>query len=154
MGQPDYEAVLTSMRLADGTVWPMPITLDVSDEFAEGVTVGDTVALRDIEGFMLAALHVEDLWRPDLEREAELVFDSSDPDHPGVGYLVNQTAPVYLGGTIEGIQAPIHYDFQRLRRTPAEVRAEFSKQGWTKVVAFQTRNPMHRAHVELTMRAA
>jgi sulfate adenylyltransferase len=154
MTRVDYEPVLTSMRLAEGTVWPMPITLDVSEDVADGMSVGDIVALRDPEGFMLAVLHVEDLWRPDLEREAELVFDSTDPDHPGVGYLVNRTAPVYVGGRVEGLQAPVHYDFQRLRRTPAEVRAEFSKQGWTKVVAFQTRNPMHRAHVELTMRAA
>ena len=154
MTRDDYEPVLTSMRLADGTLWPMPITLDVSDEFAERVSVGDTVALRDVEGFMLAVLHVEDMWHPELEREAELVFGSTDPDHPGVGYLVNRTAPVYLGGRVEGVQTPIHYDFQRLRRTPAEVRAELSKQGWTRVVAFQTRNPMHRAHVELTMRAA
>jgi sulfate adenylyltransferase len=150
----EYESVLDQMRLRDGTLWPMPITLDVSEEFGIGVTEGDTVALRDPEGVMLAALHVEDIWHPDKEAEAEAVFGTTHPEHPGVADLVKRTGPIYLGGRVEGIQLPSHYDYTRSRLTPAEVRTEFARRGWTRVVAFQTRNPMHRAHVELTMRAA
>jgi len=150
----DYELVLTDMRLADGSLWPMPITLDVTEEFAEGVSVGDSVALRDPEGVMLAALHVEDMWHSDREREAEAVFGTTSPEHPGVEFLLNRSNPVYLGGRVEGVELPVHYDFSMLRLTPAELREEFGRRGWNRIVAFQTRNPMHRAHVELTLRAA
>jgi len=103
---------------------------------------------------MLAALHIEDMWRPDLQAEAKEVFGTTHPEHPGVSHLLSQTNPVYVGGRLEGIQLPIHYDFRSLRHTPADLRSEFARRGWTRVVAFQTRNPMHRAHVELTTRAA
>ena len=103
---------------------------------------------------MLAVLTVSDVWRPDTAAEAESVFDSSDPDHPGVGHLLRSTARFYLGGSVQGLQLPVHYDFTELRRTPAQLRAAFDAAGWQRVVAFQTRNPMHRAHVELTRRAA
>jgi sulfate adenylyltransferase len=102
---------------------------------------------------MLGTLHIADLWRPDLESEAEQVFGTSNPEHPGVAYLLNQSQPVYVGGRLQGVELPTHYDFRHLRKTPAALREEFARRGWTKVVAFQTRNPMHRAHVELTMRA-
>ena len=154
MTEADYVSVRDDMRLADGTLWPMPITLDVSEPFAEDVSEGDTIALRDPEGVMLAALHIEDIWRPDKEAEAEAVFGTTRTDHPGVAYLFEQAGSVYLGGRIEGIHPPVHYDYTRLRLTPARVREEFARRGWTQVVAFQTRNPMHRAHVELTRRAA
>ena len=154
MGKADFDTVCSDMRLADGTLWPMPITLDVSDEFAAGVEPGAQVALRDAEGVMLAVLNVTDVWTPDREAEAQAVFGTSNPEHPGVGYLVNRANPVYLGGTLEGVQTPTHYDFRSLRFTPAEVRAELARLGWRKVVAFQTRNPLHRAHFELTLRAA
>jgi sulfate adenylyltransferase len=154
MNRADYETVCTDMRLADGTLWPIPITLDVDEEFAAGLEPGTTVALRDPEGVMLAALHVEDVWQPDRAEEAEKVFGTSSPDHPGVAYLLGRTKPFYVGGRLEGLQLPIHYDFRTLRRTPAETRARFVKRGWRRVVAFQTRNPMHRAHLELTLRAA
>ena len=150
----DYEPVLTDMRLADGSLWPMPVTLDVTEEFGEGVSVGDSIALRDPEGVMLAALHIEDMWHPDRKREAEAVFGTTNLEHPGVEFLLNGSNPVYLGGRVEGVQLPVHYDFPMLRLTPAELRDEFTRRGWTKIVAFQTRNPMHRAHVELTLRAA
>lgn len=150
----DYESVCRDMRLADGTLWPMPIMLDVTREAAAGLNAGGELVLRDPEGVMLAVVHVTDVWEADRSAEAEMVFGSSNPEHPGVDYLLNQTHPVYVGGTIEGIQLPVHYDFRLLRRTPRELRAELERQGWRKIVAFQTRNPMHRAHVELTMRAA
>ncbi|MDE0117230.1 MAG: bifunctional sulfate adenylyltransferase/adenylylsulfate kinase [bacterium] len=154
MGQADYERVCSDMRLADGTLWPMPITLDVDGDTAEAAQAAGRLALRDVEGVMLAVLTVGDVWVPDTAAEAEAVFDSLDPDHPGVGHLVHNTARFYLGGSVQGLQLPVHYDFTELRRTPARLRAAFDVAGWSRVVAFQTRNPMHRAHVELTRRAA
>lgn len=154
MTRSDYESVCTSMRLADGTLWPMPITLDVSEEFSADLSEGSVIALRDPEGVMLAVLHVEDVWTPNKEAEAENVFGTTNPEHPGVGYLMNQAGPVYVGGRVEGAEFPTHYDFSDDRLSPKETRALFAESGWEKVVAFQTRNPMHRAHQELTLRAA
>ena len=155
MTSADYQPVCHEMRLADGLVWPMPITLDVSEDFAKKLKAGTSkLALRDPEGVMLAVLDVEDVWQPDRHAEARTVFGTTSPVHPGVDYLLNQSHPWYVGGRIEGLQPPTHYDFRTLRLTPAELRAEFARMGWRRVVAFQTRNPMHRAHVELTFRAA
>jgi sulfate adenylyltransferase len=154
LGKDDYESVCRTMRLTDGTLWPMPIMLDVDEEFASGLAAGTRVALRDPEGVMLGVLTVEDVWQPDLAAEAEAVFGTANPEHPGVAYLLHETKPYYVGGPIEAVQLPLHYDFRTLRMTPAETRARFAKRGWRKIVAFQTRNPMHRAHLELTVRAA
>jgi sulfate adenylyltransferase len=154
MGHDDYESVRSSMRLTDGTLWPIPIVLDLAEELAGSLHPGEPLALRDAEGVMLAALHVQDVWEPDRETEGKEVFGTGDPSHPGVAHLLERTNPVYVGGRIEGIQSPAHYDFKTIRLTPAELRAEFVRLGWRRVVAFQTRNPMHRAHVELTRRAA
>ena len=154
MNQADYEGVRDSMRLTDGTLFPMPITLDVDAEFAASLASGHRIALRDPEGVMLAVLAVDDVWEPDKNDEAEKVFGSTNAEHPAVDYLMKTAGSHYVGGAVEGIQTPVHYDFEWLRRTPAEVRAMFADRGWDKVVAFQTRNPMHRAHVELTIRAA
>jgi sulfate adenylyltransferase len=155
MSRADYEGVCHDMRLANGTLWPMPITLDVTEEFAKKLTPGTSkVALRDPEGVMLAVLNVEEVWQPDRKAEAQAVFASTSGAHPGADYAINKANPWYVGGTLEGTQIPSHYDFRNLRLTPAEVRSEFARIGWRKVVAFQTRNPMHRAHVELAFRAA
>ncbi len=154
MTREDYEGVCHQMRLKNGTVWPMPITLDVTEDFARTLRPGKRLALRDPEGVMVAALHVEDIWQPDREAEAAAVFKTTDTFHPGVAALLRQANPWYVGGQVEGVRLPAHYDFRPLRLTPAELRTEFSRLGWRRVVAFQTRNPMHRAHQELTMRAA
>src|SRR5271168_4904500 len=155
MNRADYEGVCHNMRLANGTLWPMPITLDVSEEFAKKLTPGSSqIALRDPEGVMLAVLSVEDVWQPDRPAEAKAVFNSTSSAHPGSDYAMNKSNPWYVGGNVEGVQEPSHYDFRALRLTPADLRASFGRLGWTKIVAFQTRNPMHRAHVELTLRAA
>lgn len=154
MGRADYEGVRDQMRLSDGTLWPIPVTLDVPPEIADGLSSGDRLALRDPEGVMLAVLNVDEVWRPDREAEAEAVFGTSRTAHPGVAHLLQRTHETYVGGRLEGIQLPVHYDFRALRRTPAEIRTEFAALGWSRVVAFQTRNPMHRAHYELTLRAA
>ncbi|MDH3730920.1 MAG: bifunctional sulfate adenylyltransferase/adenylylsulfate kinase [Acidimicrobiia bacterium] len=153
LGEADYESVKSNMRLADGTLWPIPINLDVPADVAAGLSPGSMLALRDSEGVMLAALEISDVWQPDKAAEAEAVFGSNDPSHPGVAQLMASN-DWYLGGAIHGVQLPLHYDFRRLRTTPARLREQFAEMGWRKVVAFQTRNPMHRAHVELTMRAA
>ncbi|MAF84231.1 MAG: bifunctional sulfate adenylyltransferase/adenylylsulfate kinase [Gammaproteobacteria bacterium] len=150
----EYDAVVKDMHLPNGILWPMPITLDVTEEFAGSLAEGETIALRDKEGVLIATLEVSDNWTPDKVREAKLVFGSEDVKHPAVNYLLNIARPVYIGGKLKGVEAPVHYDFKALRDTPAEMRARFKKLGWRKVVAFQTRNPMHRAHQELTFLAA
>ena len=154
LSRADYDSVCSRMRLADNTLWPMPITLDLPEELAGKLHQGSMLALRDPEGVMLAALHVEEVWKPDLAAEAGNVFGSPNPEHPGVAHLLKQTHPCYVGGRLEGLEAPVHYDYRSLRLTPAELRAEFLRLGWRRIVAFQTRNPMHRAHQELTLRAA
>jgi sulfate adenylyltransferase len=154
LGKADYESVLADMRLTSGVLWPMPITLDVNEEFAGTIKSGERIALRDLEGVVIATMEVADIWTPDKDVEAEKVFGTTDEAHPAVHYLKNIANPVYLGGTLRGVEAPTHYDFKHLRNGPAELRDRFRKLGWRKVVAFQTRNPMHRAHQELTLRAA
>ena len=154
LNKQDYNSVIESMRLADGSLWPMPITLDVSAAFAEKTQTGEQIELRDPEGVLLARLQVESIWTPNKALEAEKVFGSNDLLHPGVYYLQHKAGAVYLGGTIEAVELPQHYDYRQHRHTPAELKALFKKLGWHKVVAFQTRNPMHRAHQELTFRAA
>ncbi|HTA23961.1 MAG TPA: bifunctional sulfate adenylyltransferase/adenylylsulfate kinase [Terriglobales bacterium] len=155
MTRADYEGVCHNMRLKSGVIWPMPITLDVTEAFAKTLKPGSSkIALRDPEGVMLAVLSVEDVWQPDRAAEAKAVFNSTSAAHPGADYAINKSNPWYVGGTLEGLQMPSHYDFRTLRLTPAELRAEFARLGWRRLVAFQTRNPMHRAHVELTFRAA
>jgi sulfate adenylyltransferase len=153
LGRKDYERVRDEMRLADGALWPIPVTLDVTPEVAERVEEGKPLALRDPEGVLLAVMTVGDIWEPDLEEEAERIFGTANPEHPGVDHLLNRTSRVYVGGTLEGVQAPVHYDFTGLRHTPRELREEFTRLGWRTVVGYHTRSPMHRAHVELTLRA-
>jgi sulfate adenylyltransferase len=155
MNRADYEGVCHNMRLSNGVIWPMPITLDVTEEFAKKLQPGSSkVALRDPEGVMLAVMHVEEVWQPDRQAEAKAVFGTISATHPGVDYLLNKGNGWYAGGRLEGLQLPTHYDFKSLRLTPAELRTELARMGWRRLVAFQTRNPMHRAHQELTFRAA
>lgn len=154
LSEADYDSVVDNMRLTSGELWPMPITLDVSEKEADTIEIGQDIALRDQEGVILATMTVTDKWVPNKAKEAEKVFGADDSAHPAVNYLHNQAGAVYLGGPITGIQQPVHYDFRARRDTPNELRAYFRKMGWRKVVAFQTRNPLHRAHQELTFRAA
>jgi sulfate adenylyltransferase len=155
LNREDYESVLNKMRLADGTVWPIPISLDASDELAQSVEKGQPVALRDEEGFMLAVLTIRDIWMPDKRREAQAVFGTDDPEkHPGVRDLYEHVEHWYVGGSLEGIHLPIHYDFKGLRQTPAETHRQFSQNGWRRVIGFQTEKHLHCAHKEMTLRAA
>jgi sulfate adenylyltransferase len=152
--QADYDGIVSAMRLASGVLWPMPVTLDVSASFAADLEKGQRIALRDLEGVLIATLQVEDVWTPDKKAEAQAVFGTCDEAHPAVHYLNNISHPVYVGGRLRGVERPMHYDFKHLRDGPRELRERFRKLGWRRVVAFQTRNPMHRAHQELTLRAA
>jgi sulfate adenylyltransferase len=150
----EYEHVLTHMRLPGGEIWPIPITLDVSAAFAESLSTGATLALRDPQGVLIATLAVEDIWEPDRTAEAEAVYGTADRAHPGVDYLINRANPVYIGGALSGIEPPMHHDFRLLRDSPSELRGRFRKLGWRKVVAYQTHTVIHRAEQEFTFSAA
>ncbi|WXG52286.1 MAG: bifunctional sulfate adenylyltransferase/adenylylsulfate kinase [Candidatus Sedimenticola sp. (ex Thyasira tokunagai)] len=154
MGKDAYESVLSDMRLPDGNLWPIPIVLDIAESVTEQVAVGEKLALRDPEGFMVAVLSITDLWKPDKSVEAAAVYGTESEDHPGVHYLMHEVHPYYVGGGIQGIQLPSHYDFENLWDTPAELRHSFEKSGWRRVIAFQTSKPMHRIHREFTLDAA
>ncbi|KAK0819021.1 Sulfate adenylyltransferase [Friedmanniomyces endolithicus] len=156
MSEKDYNGVVEKNRLADGNLFSMPICLDLGEEEIKelGIKPGARITLRDSrDDRNLDIMTVEDVYKPDKKNEAEKVF-GGDPDHPAVKFLFNQTGEYYVGGKIEAIDRLMHYDYVALRYTPAELRLHFDKLGWSRVVAFQTRNPMHRAHRELTVRAA
>jgi sulfate adenylyltransferase len=154
LGRADYESVCERMRLADGVLWPMPITLDVAAEVARRLGPGDGLALREPGGALQGVLWVEDVWAPDLEAEAEAVFRTTSAAHPGVAHLRERTHPFYVGGRLEAVRRPFFPSFGRVSPGPLELRTEFARRGWNRIVAFHTRNPMHRAHFELTRQAA
>jgi sulfate adenylyltransferase len=150
----EYQGVVRDMRLPSGTLWPIPVTLDVSAQFAGATSKGEHIALRDAEGVLIATMEVSDIWEPDKAAEASGVYGTQDEQHPGVYYLMQRAGRMYLGGKLRGVEPATWYDFKLLRDSPAELRGRFRKLGWRKVVAFQTRNPMHRAHYEMSLRAA
>ncbi|EFA82557.1 sulfate adenylyltransferase [Heterostelium album PN500] len=155
MDEPTYNRVVEEMRLPSGILFPMPITLDVNQEFVDiinGLNVKD-IALRDEEGNLIAVMNVSSIFKANKEKECRLSMGSVDPYHPGVDQIL-KSKEYYIAGKLEGAQLPVHYDYNSLRRTPLEVRTMLAERGWTNVIAFQTRNPMHRAHRELTVRAA
>src|SRR5262245_41467196 len=145
LGKADYERVVGEMRLANGSLWPLPVTLPVTS--GDGVAEGKPLAPRDVYGNLLAFLHVEELYACDREEKARGACGSLDATHPSVAYL-NRLPGYYASGQLEVIRVPPHYDFVELRRTPAELRRHFQSLSWGRVVAFQTRNPLHRAHEE------
>lgn len=145
----DYQSVVENTRLTDGTVWPIPIVLDVDEK-----DVHDEIVLRDSYNTPIAFLKVESIYTPDKEKEVLSVYGTTDMTHPGVEYILNQTKYTYIGGKIIEIQKPSHYDFSDLRLTPNQIKQKFIDEEVTKVVAFQTRNPIHRAHFEIITKAA
>ncbi len=153
MKQVDYEAVLDRMRLESGELWPVPICLDISENLASAIETGQSVALRDPEGFLLGVMHVQDCWQLDIEKEAFSLYGTDDKKHPGVNYLYNRSGKYYIGGKIEALNLPIHSDFRQIRRTPREVRSIFSRLGWKRVVGFHSRQPLHRPQFEMTVQA-
>ena len=153
MSKDDYDSVVSNVRLSNGSLWSIPVTLDVSDKFLSEISKSSKIALRNKEGFILAVLNIKDIWKPDLELEAQSVFGTKDTKHPGVHYLLNTSKKNYIGGKIEKVTNPHHYDFQYLRHSPAELKSIFKNKKWDKIIAFQTRNPLHKAHFELTIMA-
>ncbi|KAH3672325.1 hypothetical protein WICMUC_004296 [Wickerhamomyces mucosus] len=153
LNQNDYESVVNEIRLANGLVWSIPIVLDLSESDAAKYQVGERIVLKDDENNSLAILTIESKYTPNKLIEAEKVF-GGDVEHPAIVYLNETQGSVNLGGSLQAIQLPIHYDYTDLRKTPSQLRQEFITRQWSRVVAFQTRNPMHRAHRELTVRAA
>lgn len=149
-----YESVLEQMRLPSGLLWSIPIILDVPGTLAEKLAIGTQLTLRDTEGFILAVMNVESIWLPDKRREAERIYGTTSDTHPGVRFLYEQVHDTYVGGAIEGIQLPAHYDFETLRSTPDKLRELFDKHGWFRVVAFNTSKPMHRLHRDITLQFA
>ena len=153
MNRSDYESVLDRMRLQDETLWPIPICLDVSELQARGLETGQSLALRDPEGFLLAVMHVEDIWPVDREKEATQIYGTTDTHHPGTNYLFNTTGDYYIGGSVEVLSLPLHFDFRQIRMTPMDVRGIFNKMSWKRMVGFMTSNPIHRPQYEMTINA-
>jgi sulfate adenylyltransferase len=144
LGERDYQSVLTSMRLANGLAWSIPITLPVSQEQADSLVVGQDIVLT-FAGQLLAILYLQEKFGYDKKREAELVYKTTDEKHPGVRVVYDQ-GDVLLGGPITLLNHPANPAFPVYRKSPAQTRALFAERGWRRVVAFQTRNPVHRAH--------
>jgi len=153
MTRSDYESVLDRMRLQNDILWPIPICLDVNELQAHNLEAGQSIALRDPEGFLLAVMHIEDIWKSDPEKEAARVYGTKDKTHPGTNYLLTRAGEYYLGGKLEGLSLPLHFDFKKIRLTPAETRAVFKKLGWKRMAGFLTRNPLHRPQFEMTINA-
>lgn len=149
----DYESVLDRMRLQNDTLWPIPICLDVPETFAKTLETGQSIALRDPEGFLLAVLHIEEIWPVDRKKEASSIYGTCDEAHPGASDLFHRSGDYYVGGKLEVLHLPLHFDFKQIRHTPVEVRAMYNKYGWNRIVGFQTRHPIHRPQFEMTIQA-
>src|SRR5436309_3526178 len=145
MGQADYTGVVERMRLASGAVWTIPVTLGVGADEVRRFAVGADVALQDEAGTTLAILHLRETYRPDKRREVTAVYGTDDTKHPGVAAVLAQ-GEVYLGGRVTLLRHPADLPFPEHRLTPRQTRAAFRERGWKRIVAFQTRNPVHRAH--------
>ncbi|BBO79489.1 bifunctional sulfate adenylyltransferase/adenylylsulfate kinase [Desulfosarcina ovata] len=153
MNRSNYESVLDRTKLQDGTIWPVPICLDISETVARPLEAGQSIVIRDPEGFLLAIMHVEDIWKPDKEKEAKLLYGTTNRAHPGVAHLLRNTGEFYVGGALEVLNLPLHFDFKQLRMTPPEVRSLYKKLGWNRIVGFHTTNTIHRPEFEMAIRA-
>ncbi|SDP62818.1 bifunctional sulfate adenylyltransferase/adenylylsulfate kinase [Desulforhopalus singaporensis] len=155
MNQDEYLSVLETMHLPDGTVWPMPIYLDIPDSLATSLKQGQRVALNDQEGFLLAILTIEQIWKPQKKLEASSVYGTEDSSgHPGIRHLFDRVGSSCLGGSLEGVSLPIHYDFRHLRLSPSETVRIFTMNGWRRVLGFHTDDYLHCAHREMVINAA
>lgn len=153
MSQADHQSVLDTMRLTDGHIFPLPVTLPIDDEDRARITVGDEIALRDPQNELLAIMTVAEIYAWDMVEVAEKAFGTQDLRHPLVAEM-HRWGKYNVSGPLRVLQLPQHYDFKSIRLTPAETRARLETFGHANVVAFQTRNPLHRVHEELTKRAA
>lgn len=153
MGKQDYDSVVNDMRLASGELFPIPVVLDVPLHFANMLSPGKKITLRNAELFNVAVMTITDIWEPDLAVEAEAVYQTRDSCHPGVNYLLHESQAVYISGILEPVTPIRHDEFANMHHTPAQLKELFRQKGWRRIVAFQTRNPLHRAHLELTLHA-
>jgi len=144
MKKADYDRVVQEMRLANGEIWSIPITLAVTEEQATNLSIGEMIVLTH-QGKPYAVMKVEDRFKPDKEKEAALVYKTTDLAHPGVKKML-QRPDYYLGGPIQAMVKPHGGEFHEHFYAPAETREVFKQKGWSTVVGFQTRNPVHRAH--------
>lgn len=149
----DYSSVLKEMRLHSGELFPIPIVLDVCKQFSFNLEIGENIILLNNEGYKVAIMTVESIWEPDFHMEADVIYKTSDLTHPAVNYLFNSSNKIYIGGKIKSIMIPKHHDYQKYRMNPEKVKDKIKNLGWGKVIAFQTRNPLHKAHVEMTLRS-
>jgi sulfate adenylyltransferase len=148
MTEADYEPVIEDMRVASGLPWSLPITLSATQEETRSLQAGRRAAIVH-EGEPVAVIDVEDVYRYDARREAQLTYRTTEEAHPGVAYLYSQ-APHYVGGEVTVLRNPFEQEFQQYRLTPLGLRELMAERGWRTIVAFQTRNPIHRAHEYLT----
>ena len=154
MGQQDYQSVLASLRLSSadyqGQIWPMPINLDVTEDFAANLKLGDEVTLRDQEGVVIANLTVSDIWQPNKKLEAEKVFNSTDDSHFGVHQLLHESNPVYLGGKLVGVTPPLYYDFVDARKTPDDLKSQLlkDKESNQANIAVPNSQLLHKSQIE------
>jgi len=153
MTESDYDSVLENMRLSSGELFSLPIVLDVDEQFADQLSIGEKILLREKEGFKIAYMNIESIWKPDFDQEAKLVYGTTDKSHPAVNYMFDIGDKIYVGGKIEKIAMPNHYDYRQYRLSPEDAKNKFQDNEWDRIVAFQTRNPLHRAHVEMTLRS-
>jgi len=153
MTENDYYQVLENMRIETGHLFPIPIVLDVNENFSQNLELNERIILRHKEGYVIAKMIVESIWKPNFKREAQTLYKTIDNLHPAVNSLFHSNNKVYLGGKIEKVMMPNHYDYEKYRLMPKDVKNKFKKMGWNKIIAFQTRNPLHKAHVEMTFRS-
>ncbi len=152
LNENDYLSVVSKMQLSNGQIWPIPICLDV--EGVEGMKVGQEVLLCDMAEKPIATLIIESIYKPDKRKEAKFVYKTESRDHFGVKYLFDKTNDFYLGGKVKKIGVIKHYDYGNLRKTPQQLKRYFKKRGFSKVIGFQTRNPIHQAHFWMIKKAA
>lgn len=154
LGAADHQTVCSEMRLANGVFWPIPVVLNIPDELADSLTTGDSVALRDGEGVMIAALNVDECFERDLDAEVAAIFGTVDASHSGVAQYLHRTRRWAVAGRVEALQLPVHFDYPELRRAPADLRRLFSSLGWRQVLTFQTHRTIHRAQKAMMVEAA
>ena len=149
MTSKDYESTVSNCRLSNGQLWSLPIVLHITEEQKESIQSEKEIILRDETFLPIASLAVEQIYKPDFIRECIEVYGTIDTNHPTVARILKQTG-YYIGGSVKGINNVQHYDFMKYRLNPDQIKSEFINRGWKTIIGFQTRNPLHRSHVELT----
>jgi sulfate adenylyltransferase len=153
LNEEDYKSVVDDMRLSDGTVWPMPIVLSVDDKKYEQLKKQKKVVLKDQTGIPLVIMDLDEIYEPDLEKECEKVYGTTDTNHPYVKQVLLDGKKYYVSGNLKVINQPKYVDFKDLRMSPDEVKDQIKKKGWKKVVGFQTRNPIHKHHFHASLKS-